>query len=126
MPPRQLVVDDLPALQRRIAAEFEERARTAFASRGAFVVALPGGSVATAFFPALAATPVDWSRTDFFWIDERAVPPADPASNFSLAAALCRANILPLPLHCCFAIRAPISSATPNPPNSSKAKCVLR
>ena len=88
MPPRQLVVDDLPALQRRIAAEFEERARTAFASRGAFVVALPGGSVATAFFPALAATPVDWSRTDFFWIDERAVPPADPASNFSLAAAL--------------------------------------
>ena len=31
---------------------------------------------------------VDWSRTDFFWIDERAVPPDDPDSNYALALKL--------------------------------------
>ena len=31
---------------------------------------------------------VDWSRVEFFWGDERAVPTTDPDSNFSLARAL--------------------------------------
>ena len=44
--------------------------------------------MAKTFFPTLARVPVDWSRTDFFWIDERAVPPDDPESNFALASTL--------------------------------------
>ena len=44
--------------------------------------------MATAFFPRLALARVDWSRTDFFWCDERAVPPSDPESNFGAALRL--------------------------------------
>jgi 6-phosphogluconolactonase len=36
----------------------------------------------------LADVGADWSRTEFFWIDERAVPPDDPESNYALASAL--------------------------------------
>ncbi len=60
----------------------------AFAERGRFALALAGGSVAQAFLPALARAAVDWKRTDFFWGDERAVPPDHPDSNYGLARAL--------------------------------------
>ena len=50
--------------------------------------ALPGGSVASAFFPTLAALAVDWTRIEMFWIDERAVPPDHPDSNYGLASRL--------------------------------------
>ena len=49
---------------------------------GRFIVALPGGSVAPAFFPALAEIAIDWTRIEVFWIDERAVPPDHPDSNY--------------------------------------------
>lgn len=74
--------EDIPAT---LVREVSEEARRAFAQRGRFSVALPGGSVATSCFPALAAAPVDWRRTDFFWGDERAVPPDHPDSNYGLA-----------------------------------------
>ena len=48
--------------------------RRALDERGSFAIALPGGSVARAFFPRLARLPLDWSRIAFFWGDERAVP----------------------------------------------------
>src|SRR5688572_18760159 len=51
-------------------------------------LALPGGSVATTFFAALAACGIDWTRSDFFWGDERAVPETDPDSNAGLARRL--------------------------------------
>lgn len=84
----EIVVGDLPGLRGRLAREFDDAARAAIAARGRLVVALPGGSVAEAFFAALAEAPVDWSSTDFFWIDERAVPPGDPDSNYGLASRL--------------------------------------
>ncbi len=40
------------------------------------------------FFPSLATLAVDWTRVDFFWIDERAVPPDHPDSNYWLASRL--------------------------------------
>lgn len=85
---REVVVDDLSGLQSRLVSEIEGRAREAIAERERFVIALPGGSVAKMFFPGLAQSAVDWSRTDFFWIDERAVPPGDPESNYALASTL--------------------------------------
>ncbi len=51
-------------------------------------MALPGGSVGTYGFPALAKVPFDWSVAHVFWADERAVPPSSPESNFGLAESL--------------------------------------
>ena len=87
MTPR-VVVGDLPELRTTLAAEFQTQAADVTARREKFIVALPGGSVATAFFPTLAALAVDWTRIDIFWIDERAVPPDHPDSNFALASRL--------------------------------------
>ena len=87
MTPR-VVVDDLPELQKTLAIEFQAQAAEVIARREKFIVALPGGSVASAFFPMLAALAVDWTRIEVFWIDERAVPPDHPDSNFALASTL--------------------------------------
>src|SRR2546422_711170 len=87
MPP-EVIVDTPAALAEALAARFEEEARRARTARGLFSVALPGGSVGTTFFPRLARAAVDWSRTELFWGDERAVPPSDPDSNFGLARSL--------------------------------------
>ena len=87
MTPR-VVVDDAAELERAFAAEFEDRVIEAVAARGRCIVALPGGSVATRFFPAIARLDLDWTRIDTFWIDERAVPPDHPESNYGLAARL--------------------------------------
>jgi 6-phosphogluconolactonase len=51
-------------------------------------VALPGGSVAQAFLPMLARTEIDWGLIEWFWGDERAVPPDHAESNARIAAEL--------------------------------------
>lgn len=70
------------------ARRFEEAAAIAIRDRGRFACAVPGGSVATAFFPSLVHANVDWPRVHVFWVDERAVPPSDDASNYGLAERL--------------------------------------
>ena len=84
----EVIVDKPAALSEALAARFEGEARRALAARRFFSVALPGGSVGSTFFPRLARAAVDWSRTEFFWGDERAVPASDPESNFGLARSL--------------------------------------
>ena len=84
----EIFVGDLAELQRVCVGEVEDALRTAIEARGRALAALPGGSVAQAFFPALAQSAADWTRTDVFWIDERAVPPRHPDSNYALAASL--------------------------------------
>ncbi|MEO7273696.1 MAG: 6-phosphogluconolactonase [Vicinamibacterales bacterium] len=84
----QIHIADLPELTRILSDEVQTSAATAMAERGLFSIALPGGSVATTCFPALAALAVDWTRTHFWWVDERAVPATDPESNFGLAERL--------------------------------------
>lgn len=87
MPP-EIHVDRASGLAGLLVRLFEEEAERAQARRSLFAVALPGGSVAAIFFPELARTQCDWSRTLFFWGDERAVPPEDPESNYGQARAL--------------------------------------
>ena len=87
MRPR-VVIDGLAQLQRTFASEFQNRTVDVLARRERFIVGLPGGSVASAFFPVLATLAVDWTRIDIFWIDERAVPPDHPDSNYGLASRL--------------------------------------
>jgi 6-phosphogluconolactonase len=84
----RVVIDDLPRLLETFAKEFETQAAEVIARREKFIVALPGGSVASAFLPTLAALAVDWTRIEIFWIDERAVPPDHPDSNAGLASRL--------------------------------------
>ena len=84
----EIHIADLTSLTRILADEVQRSAAAAIAERSLFSIALPGGSVATSCFPALAALPVDWTRTHFFWADERAVPPSDPESNYGLAERL--------------------------------------
>jgi 6-phosphogluconolactonase len=72
------------------AACFIESAIAAVADRGRFSVALSGGSTPRAVFARLAADEtarlqVSWRQIDWWWSDERAVPPGDPASNFRMA-----------------------------------------
>jgi len=84
----EIIVDKPADLPETFARRFEGEARAAFGARGRFSLALPGGSVATSLFPRLARLSLDWSRTHFFWGDERAVPPDDPESNFGVARRL--------------------------------------
>ena len=71
-----------------LAADFRAEATRTILDRGCFSVALPGGSVAVQCFPALARLPLEWRRLQFFWVDERAVPPTDSESNYAAAQAL--------------------------------------
>jgi 6-phosphogluconolactonase len=86
--PVETLVDKVGFLAESLAGRLEEAARGAVAARGRFTLALPGGSVATTFFPRLSRARVDWTRTDFFWGDERAVPPDHPDSNYAAARTL--------------------------------------
>ena len=61
----------------------------AVARRGRCVVALSGGSSPKKLYQLLASeayrTRVEWGRVDFFFGDERFVPPTDPDSNYLMA-----------------------------------------
>jgi 6-phosphogluconolactonase len=82
------LIADAPTLGEALAADFAAEGARAIAARGKFTIAIPGGSVASTFFPRLAELSFDWSRTEFFWTDERAVPPDDPESNYGMARRL--------------------------------------
>jgi 6-phosphogluconolactonase len=86
--PVETLVDKTESLAGALVSRVEAAAREALSLRGRFTLALPGGSVAATFFPALSRASVDWTRTDFFWGDERAVPPDDPDSNYGVARSL--------------------------------------
>ena len=47
--------------------------------------AVSGGATPRLLFQRLAKSTFHWDRVHLFWVDERCVPPADPASNFKLA-----------------------------------------
>jgi 6-phosphogluconolactonase len=48
-------------------------------------LAISGGSTPKLMFEYMAGQPFPWERVHIFWVDERAVPPSDPQSNFKLA-----------------------------------------
>jgi 6-phosphogluconolactonase len=84
----EVLVGPLKALLDRLSSEFGAEAARAKAARERFAIALSGGSVGAYGFPALARVPLDWDMTHVFWVDERAVPPSSPDSNFRLAMSL--------------------------------------
>ena len=77
-------------LFRRGAEEFVRIAKDSLEDRGVFNVVLSGGSTPKGLFSLLAAdetlrAQVQWRKTNFFWADERHVPPDHPDSNFRMA-----------------------------------------
>ena len=78
-----VVVTSIPALAERFAARCTAAALEARAARGRFSLAVPGGSVAEHFLPALAAADIEWDPVDLFFVDERCVPPDSDDSNFA-------------------------------------------
>lgn len=87
-----IVQPDRDAVAEGAADWFLASARSALEQRGVFRVALSGGSTPKAVYPLLTAEPrigkLDWSRVEFFWGDDRSVPPDDPESNFGVAQRL--------------------------------------
>lgn len=57
----------------------------ALADRPTAAIAVSGGTTPKLLFQYLAKSTFDWSRVHLFWVDERAVPPGDPQSNYTLA-----------------------------------------
>lgn len=88
---RFTVVPDAAAVCLATADRFVAIATDAIAERGIFRVALSGGSTPRRVYPLLLEPTrrdaIDWSAVEFFWGDERPVPPDDPESNFGLAYA---------------------------------------
>jgi len=77
-------------LFRRGAEEFVRAAKDAIEDRGVFNVALSGGSTPKGLFSLLVTdedlrAQVQWKKINFFWGDERHVPPDDPESNYRMA-----------------------------------------
>ncbi|MDD4891079.1 MAG: 6-phosphogluconolactonase [Phycisphaerae bacterium] len=80
------VVPDGAALARTAADLFVRFVQEAIVSRGRATVALSGGSTPQKLYALLAGPPnstrLDFSAIDFFFVDERCVPPDDSESNY--------------------------------------------
>lgn len=104
-----------PARAADAAARFVAAAiRDVLRRRPACHLALSGGRTPAALFDALARLPptarIRWGALRLYWVDERAVPPDDPASNYGAARAQLLARV-PVPaahVHPMPACRAPL------------------
>ncbi|MHB9132227.1 MAG: 6-phosphogluconolactonase [Armatimonadota bacterium] len=88
LPNPVLVEKDLEAVSRRAVQYILKIAEESCALRGSFTFALSGGDTPAATYRLLAESParqqMPWSQTQFFWGDERCVPPDDPRSNYGM------------------------------------------
>src|SRR5215472_17066142 len=90
MEPEIRILADGAAIAKRAAQEFVQAATAAVRERGAFHVALAGGSTPKALYGLLATDPVrrsqvPWDKMQVFFGDERHVAPDHPDSNFRMA-----------------------------------------
>jgi 6-phosphogluconolactonase len=61
--------------------------RKAYHRKAPFSIALSGGRTPGLLFSLLAEEykdRIDWKRVNFYWVDERCVPPDDPDSNYGM------------------------------------------
>jgi len=83
------VRDSPDEVAREAANRFVSICAEAIADRGIARVALSGGSTPKRVYPLLLEPvrrdALDWAAVEFFWGDERAVPPDHPESNFGVA-----------------------------------------
>jgi 6-phosphogluconolactonase len=83
------ILPDKEAIFRASADEFVRLAKEAIGARKRFTVALSGGSTPRGLFELLTTpaykSQVDWAKVEFFWGDERSVPPDNKDSNYHMA-----------------------------------------
>ena len=84
------ILPDAAAIARRAAERIIESALAAVKERGVFTISLAGGSTPKTLYTLLATDPafkskMPWDKTQFFFGDERHVPPDDSESNFRMA-----------------------------------------
>ncbi|HYY69997.1 MAG TPA: 6-phosphogluconolactonase [Terriglobales bacterium] len=84
-----VVCESAGELGRKSAEFFAEAAGAAVQRTGSFSVALSGGSTPALMYRALLSQElrdrVPWAKGEYFWSDERCVPPDHPESNYGLA-----------------------------------------
>jgi len=84
------VLPDVAALADTAARYVVENGQAAIDGRGAFSIALSGGSTPRELHRRLASPPlvsqIDWSRVHVFFGDERCVSPDDAESNYRMAS----------------------------------------
>lgn len=82
------IFEDIEALSRAAAEEFTELASRPKPAASPFVAALSGGSSPKRFYELLATpefkSKIPWPRIHLFQVDERAVPPDSPQSNYKM------------------------------------------
>lgn len=99
------VFDDAESVARAATEEFVRLSREAVEERGAFSVALSGGTTPRRVYELLASgeynARVEWPKAHVFFGDERTVPPDHSESNYRMAreALLSRVNIPPENVH---------------------------
>jgi 6-phosphogluconolactonase len=100
------VAADVDGLYRAAAGVFQRASADAVAARDVFRVALSGGSTPKGLYSLLATdetlrSAIAWDRAEFFWSDERHVPPDHPESNYRMAeeALLSRVPVRPNRIH---------------------------
>lgn len=104
----QPVVHVLPSSQQlaeAAARRFMASVQRSCLARGRCTVVLSGGETPRQLYELLSGEPfarsVDWTRIDFFWGDERCVPPDHPDSNYRMAkeTLLDRLKVDPQQIH---------------------------
>jgi 6-phosphogluconolactonase len=85
MNPRRYTLPDAAAAAAACAQHVTAVLDGTIAGREFATFAVSGGSTPRLLFEKLAATRFPWQRVHIFWVDERCVPPTDPASNYKLA-----------------------------------------
>ncbi len=98
------VLDDSQSLYVHAAEEIAHIAGEAICSHGEFTFCLSGGSTPEQVYELLATRfrlSVDWKEVQFFWGDERCVPPGHAHSNFGMAerAMLSKLELRPSQIH---------------------------
>jgi 6-phosphogluconolactonase len=82
-----IVLPDVSSVAVATADRLIAAGRNAIRRRGRFTLALSGGSTPLAVCPLLVVPPrvrqLDWKLVEFFFVDERTVPPDHPDSNYA-------------------------------------------
>ncbi len=87
-PRRETIVANDDAELAAFGAELMGRAiMDAVSVRGVARVALSGGTTPSPTYTRLSQLALPWDRVEWFWVDERAVPPEHGRSNFGQAQA---------------------------------------
>ena len=111
-----VVLEDARALYAHAAEEIAHLAGEAVCMHGEFTLCLSGGSTPESVYAMLGTKfllSVDWKEVQFFWGDERCVPPDNPASNFAMATRTLLSKISPRPnqIHRILGERPPAEAA---------------